>query len=110
MGEWQLNDTASPRRITLNVDSAEQKALSTLEGDLLTFYYRNGENAFPDSFPSALSYFDTAQTYQGSSAPGRRVAVNGALPPELCASIAFSRWVSAVVQSDGSVMAIHASR
>ena len=58
-GEWQLDDTAGPRRITLNVDGAEQKALYKLEGDFLTFYYRIGENDFPNSFPSAVSYFDS---------------------------------------------------
>lgn len=51
-GKWKLDDTTVPRRITLELDGVERKAIYKLQGKFLSLCYQEGVNDFPESFPS----------------------------------------------------------
>ena len=58
-GEWNIDDNSSPRRISLDVDGQETKALYTIQNDYLSIFYRRGADDYPSSFPTPVSFTES---------------------------------------------------
>lgn len=55
-GEWKIDEKSSPRRLSLNVDGKETKALYKIQEDYLSIFFRRDASDYPASFPTPVSF------------------------------------------------------
>ncbi|XZE53201.1 serine/threonine-protein kinase [Planctomycetaceae bacterium SH139] len=58
-GEWKIDEKSSPRRISLDVDGQETKALYTIQNEYLSIFFRRGAGDYPASFPTPVSFTES---------------------------------------------------
>ena len=58
-GEWKIDEGSSPRRLSLELDGAQTKALYSICGDYMSIFFREGADDFPSSFPTPASFAES---------------------------------------------------
>ena len=58
-GEWKIDESSSPRRLSLELDGEQTKALYSICGDYMSIFFRKGAEDYPSSFPTPASFTES---------------------------------------------------